>query len=187
MKGVIFVIFEEFITENWGAETFEDLLDDCPHAANEPFIGPKSYPDAWIVDLLTAACTRLNLAAPDALRAFGRFAFGGLISRYPNFVDGVEHPRQLLLAVHDIIHVEVKKLMEGATPPNLYYDDVDGDPDTLTVHYESARGLCALMEGLLEGAAEHFGIGIEHEQTACTHQGAARCTFALKFLQPVAS
>ena len=25
MKGVIFVIFEDFVTETWGAETFEDL------------------------------------------------------------------------------------------------------------------------------------------------------------------
>ena len=33
MKGVIFVIFEDFVTETWGAETFEDLLDACPAAA----------------------------------------------------------------------------------------------------------------------------------------------------------
>ena len=35
MKGVIFVIFEDFVTETWGAETFEDLLDACPAAASE--------------------------------------------------------------------------------------------------------------------------------------------------------
>ena len=90
---------------------------------------------------------------------------------------------QLLLAVHDIIHVEVKKLMEGATPPNLYYEGVDGDPDKLVIHYESERGLCALMEGLLDGVSEHFGVEVGYEQTACTHQGAERCTFALEFQQ----
>ena len=140
----------------------------------------------WLatVTMLTAACEKLSVTPAEALRAFGKFAFGGLTKRYPAFLEGVEHPRQLLLAVHDIIHVEVKKLMEGATPPNLYYDNVDGSPDELTVHYESARGLCALMEGLLQGAAEHFGVGIEYEQTACMHRGAERCTFELKFLQP---
>jgi len=185
MKGVIFTIFEDFIVQNFGNEIFEDLIDDCPHTANEPFVGPKSYPDQWVVDLVTAACGRLSLEPDAALRAFGKFAFDGLTSRFPNFLEGVDHPRQLLLGVHDIIHVEVKKLMEGATPPNLYYDNVDGDPDQLTVHYESARALCSLMEGLLEGAAEHFGVPIEYEQTACTHKGAERCTFELKFLQPV--
>ena len=76
-----------------------------------------------------------------------------------------------------------KKLMEGATPPNLYYEDVDGDPDKLVIHYESERGLCALMEGLLDGVSEHFGVEVGYEQTACTHQGAERCTFALEFQQ----
>jgi hypothetical protein len=185
MKGVIFAIFEDFVVETFGADTFEDLLDDCPHTAKEPFIGPNSYPDQWLVDLVTAACKRLSIEPGDALHAFGKFAFGGLTSRYPNFLEGVTHPRQLLLLVHGIIHVEVKKLMVGATPPNLFYDNVDGDPSELTLHYESSRGLCQLLEGLLLGAGEHFGVTIEYEQPACTHKGDARCTYLLKFLQPV--
>jgi len=185
MKGVIFVIFEDFITSNFGQETFEELLEACPHMAKEPIVSPKTYPDEWMVGMLTAACKRLGLTPPDALRAFGKFAFGSLIKRYPAFIDGVEHPRELLLAVHDIIHVEVKKLMEGATPPNLYYEDVDGEPDQLIIHYESKRGLCMLMEGLLDGVAEHFGVGIDYEQTACTHRGDPRCTFQLQFQHAV--
>ncbi|MFT4840506.1 MAG: hypothetical protein ACI8UD_002048 [Planctomycetota bacterium] len=186
MKGVIFAIFEDFIIENFGADTFEDLLEDCPHTAKEPFVGPKSYPDQWVVDLVTAACKRLSIEPGDALHAFGRFAFGGLTSRHPNFLEGVTHPRQMLLSVHGIIHVEVKKLMAGATPPSLFYEDVNGDPDGLTLHYESERGLCQLLEGLLVGAGEHFGVPIEYEHTACTHRGDARCTYSLNFLQPVA-
>ena len=181
MKGVIFVIFEDFVTETWGAETFEDLLDACPPAAREPFVSPRTYPDELIVTMLTVACEKLSVTPAEALRAFGKFAFGGLTKRYPAFLEGVEHPRQLLLAVHDIIHVEVKKLMEGATPPNLYYEDVDGDPDRLIIHYESERGLCMLMEGLLDGVADHFGVGIQYEQTSCTHRGDPRCTFEIQF------
>jgi len=183
MKGVIFTIFEDFIVENWDMETLEAIFDDCPHATGEPFVAPKSYPDQWVVDLVMATCARLSIEVPDALRAFGQFAFKGLVARYPVFLEGVEHPRDLLLSVHDIIHVEVKKLMEGATPPNLYYEGVDGDPDRLTIHYESERGLCVLMEGLLAGASEHFNQPIECKQSSCTHEGAERCTFELFFGQ----
>jgi hypothetical protein len=185
MKGVIFAIYEDFLTENWGIETMEAVLEDCPHTAGEPFVAPKSYPDQWIVDLITATCKRLSLELPDAIRAFGKFAFKGLASRYPVFLEGVDHPRDLLLSVHDIIHVEVKKLMEGATPPNLFYEDIDGDASKLTIHYESARGLCTLMEGLLVGASEFFDVPIECQHTSCTHEGAERCTFALQFDQPI--
>jgi hypothetical protein len=181
MKGVIFVIFEDFVTSTWGAETFDGLLEACPEAAAEPFVGPKTYPDELMVRLLTVACEQLGVTPDEALRAFGKYAFGGLTKRYPAFLEGVEHPRELLLAVHGIIHVEVKKLMEGATPPNLYYEDVDDDPDRLVIHYESSRGLCALMEGLLDGVAEHFGVEIRYEQRACAHRGASRCTFELAF------
>lgn len=187
MKGVIFAIFEDFVVENFGVDTFETLLEDCPHTAKEPFVGPKSYPDQWIFDLVTAACARLSVDPDAAVFSFGKYAFGGLTKRYPNFLEGVTHPRQLLLLVHDIIHVEVKKLMAGATPPNLFYDNVDGDPTKLTLHYESSRGLCRLLEGLLVGAGEHFGVTIEYEQTCCTRKGDARCTYELNFLQPVAS
>jgi hypothetical protein len=187
MKGVIFVMFEEFITENWGADTYEDILDECPHVAEVAFIGPKTYPDQWVIDLLQTACARLEVEAPAALRAFGKFAFHGLTTRYPIFLKGVDHPRQLLLAVHDIIHVEVKKLMEGATPPDLFYEGIDGPKDRLTVHYESTRGLCPLMEGLLDGAADYFGVPVEYQQSACTHKGDKRCTFQIRFPEPANS
>ena len=93
MKGVIFVIFEDFVTETWGAETFEDLLDACPAAASEPFVSPKTYPDELMVTMLTAACEKLSVTPAEALRAFGKFAFGGLTKRYPAFPEGVEQPR----------------------------------------------------------------------------------------------
>jgi hypothetical protein len=182
MKGVIFGIFEDFIVENFGVETFEGLLDDCRGTVTENYVGPKTYPDEWLVALLMAACKRLSIEPPVALQAFGKFAFGGLTSRYPNFLEGIDHPRALLLSVHNIIHVEVKKLMSGATPPNLFFDEDEGDPDKLTLHYESARGLCSFLEGLLAGVGEHFGVPIEFEQTACTHKGDERCTYELKFL-----
>ena len=54
MKGVIFAIFEDFVVEDFGADTFEDLLDDCPHTAKGRLIGPISYPDQWLVDLVAA-------------------------------------------------------------------------------------------------------------------------------------
>jgi hypothetical protein len=185
MKGVIFNIFEEFVTANWGAETYEDILDLCPQTAGMHFVGPRTYPDEYLVAMLGKACETLSVTPDVALRSFGGFAFGALVGRYPVFLEGVDHPRQLLLALNDIIHVEVKKLMEGAVPPTLRYEVDESDDTRLTIHYQSERGLCHLMEGLIDGAAEHFGVPIEHEQVSCKHNGAECCIFAVRFLQPV--
>ncbi len=181
MKGVIFVLFEEFVVQNWGEATFESLLADCPHTAREPFVSPKTYPDQWIVDLLTAACTRLHVAAPDALRAFGKFCFAGLANRFPGFVHGLTDPRKLIESVNGIIHVEVRKLMDGAEPPSVRCESVAGEPNSIDVHYDSKRGICALMSGLLDGCAEYFASQYEHTHTTCKHRGDASCTFRINF------
>lgn len=181
MKGVVFVLFEEFVVRNWGEATFEQLLDDCPHAAGEPFVSPKTYPDQWIVDLLTAACRRLGVTPAAALQAFGKFCFPGLARRFPTFVEGMDSPRRLLESVNDIIHVEVRKLMEGAEPPRLTCRPAADDPNALDVDYDSRRGLCALMSGLLDGCAEHFGVPFQHEHTCCKQRGDAVCTFRVTF------
>lgn len=182
MKGVVLVIFEDFVVDGWGEEVFESLLDACPHVAAEPIVSPGTYPDDWIVDMLNVACRRLGVDAPTALRAFGRFAFPELHRRFPVFAEQCTHPKEFLLSVHDLIHVEVRKLMVEARPPAFAYTDTG--PDTLTMRYSSPRGLCFLMEGLLEGVGEHFGIAIEHAQQQCTHRGDETCSFLLRFAEP---
>lgn len=49
------------------------------------------------------------------------------------------------------------------------------------VHYDSGRRLCAMAEGMIEAAAAHFGEPLALAQTACTRDGASRCTFVATF------
>ena len=179
MKGVVFVIFEDFVVENWGEETFEDLMDLCPHIASEPFVSPKTYPDNWMVDMLLAACGKLNVTPDVALRMFGKFAFSRLNQRVPVPAQDISHPLPFLISVHDVIHIEVRKMMDEASPPNFTYERPA--PDQLIMHYHSKLQLCHLMEGLLEGVAEHFQVPIEYKQTSCTHRGDQNCVFWLQF------
>lgn len=179
MKGVIFNIFEGFITEGWGEEAYEALLDECPLHTQEPFVGPGTYPDSDLVSMLTQACENHGVSAPDALRAFGKYCFPHLASKFPKFVDMHDHPKPFLMSVHDIIHVEVRKLFKDAITPSFAYQDTG--PDSLVIEYTSDRKLCFLMEGLLAGVAEHFGVSIDTTQTRCTHEGAEACDFDLRF------
>ena len=70
-------------------------------------------------------------------------------------------------------------MMDEASPPNFTYERPA--PDQLIMHYHSKRQLCHLMEGLLEGVAEHFQVPIEYKQTSCTHRGDQNCVFWLQF------
>lgn len=178
MKGVIFNVLEEFITEGWGAATYEGILARCPLHTKEPFIGPGTYPDADLVTIVGKTCETLGVAPTDALHAFGKFLFPRLAGRVPKFLEGHSHPRSFLKTIDAVIHVEVRKLFKGAETPHITYDETD---ERFLVHYQSSRKVCALFTGLLAGAGEHFGVPITWEEQACMHHGAASCTFDVRF------
>jgi hypothetical protein len=180
MKGVVFNILEEFILENWGDDVLDDIMDVCPLHTKEPFVGPKTYPDSDLFALVTTATEKLGVPVEDAVRAFGRFAFPRLAGRFPVFLEGHQEAQSFMLSVHDVIHVEVAKLMEGAVLPDFIYHD--SRPGSLVIDYYSSRQLCHLFEGLLMGVGDHFNTEIEFKHSQCTHRGDAHCRFEMTFL-----
>ncbi len=179
MKGVVFNLLEAFVVENWGEQTWEDLLDLCPLRTKEPFVGPGTYPDEDLVALAVKASEILGVPLPDALRAFGRFAFPKLGAAFPTFLEPYDNAATFLRSVESVIHVEVRKLMPEAVTPRFEYAEVG--PDQLRITYRSRRQLCFFMEGLLQGVADHFGTTIAFSQSRCMHAGADACDFDIRF------
>jgi hypothetical protein len=179
MKGIIFNLFEEFVVETFGAEAWEDILEASPHDARAVRVGPATYPDAHLFMIAEAACKKANLSLEVALRAFGKFLFFGLGRKYPSIVKQFPDAQSLLKGIDSVIHVEVNKLLPGSvTPTILCTDDGQGG---LTLTYDSARRLCPLLEGLLDGLSEHSHQRIERTHDICQHKGAPRCELKLTF------
>ncbi len=179
MKGVIFRLFEEFVTSNWGDEFFEDVLASTKLVTQEPFVGPGTYPDEDLLALLDNAVTRLGVSPAEALTGFGRFAFPRLAASFPVFVQGHVHPKSFLQSVDSVIHVEVRKLYPEAVTPRVLIQDTG--PDQAILRYESPRKLCALLCGLLEGVGDHFGTPLQFSQSRCALRGDPFCEFAIQF------
>lgn len=185
MKGVIFNLLEDFISTGWGPDTYEAVLAKCPLHTKEPFVGPGTYPDADLLAIVEKTTEKLGITVPEAVHAFGKYCFPKLAAKFPVFVAGHDHPKTFLKTIDDVIHVEVRKLFRDANPPRITF--TDPGPDQLILTYESGRRLCALMTGLLDGAAEYFKIPIEATQTECMLDGASACVFHLRFATPIAT
>jgi hypothetical protein len=179
MKGVIFNLFEEFIVETFGDEAWEAILEASPHEAREVRVGPHTYPDHHMQHLVSAACRVSGLPPDQAVRAFGKFLFGGVARRYPSLVNQFHDAPSLLKGIDSIIHVEVNKLLPGAQTPRVLCQEHDDGSMTLT--YESARKMCSLLEGLLDGLEAHAGARIERTHDVCMQNGAPRCELRLRF------
>jgi hypothetical protein len=131
--------------------------------------------------LVAMAAARLNVSASDVIRWFGRKALPLLTKKFPELFAGHKSTRPFLLTLNRIIHPEVKKIYPGADVPEFEYDT--SSTTVLTMKYRSARKLCALGEGLIEGAAAYYGERVAIEQLECMNRGDASCIFRLTFLE----
>ena len=175
MKGIVFNLLEDIVRRTHGEDAWDDLLETAGVAGSYTSLG--NYDDAELSRLVSAASVALKLPEYEVVRWFGREALPLLARKYPVLFDRHTSTRSFLLALNDIIHPEVRKLYPGADVPEFEYDT--SSPDVLLMTYRSRRRLCAFAEGLVEGAAAHFGERLLFEQPRCMHRGDEACTFRI--------
>lgn len=175
MKGVIFNLLERVVADKYSEETWEDLLDATGLSGAYTSLG--SYPDEEIEKLVGAAATALNLPPSEVLRWFGRNAMPLLATAYPAFFTPHKNTLSFVKSVNAIIHPEVRKLYAGAGCPHFHFED--REDGTLLMGYNSPRKLCALAQGFIEGAGDHFGQKMQVEHPHCMHRGDPRCELSI--------
>jgi hypothetical protein len=173
-------MFEGFIGESFGQETYEKIYNSTNLVSKGPFVGPGTYPDEDLMSLVKKACELLKIPPHDAIRSFGKYCFGELIRKYPQFIKSFTNPKDFLMTIDSVVHIEVRKLYRDAVTPSFIYRDPS--PKRLIIEYRSNRKLCYLMEGLLDGVAEHYKTQIIQKQNTCLHKGADCCEFDLTFV-----
>lgn len=177
MKGIIFNMVEDAVVAEHGEVVWDKLLAEA--GVDGAYTALGDYPDAELVALVHAGSAALGVDTGDLTRHLGHAALLGLAERYPQFFAPHASVRPFLLTLNDVIHAEVRKLHPEAQPPDFWFDD--SDPDTLVVHYRSRRRLCALAEGMIAGAATHYGQRAHIVQTACLLDGAEHCVLETSF------
>lgn len=172
MKGIIFNLVEEVITEDYGADAWDDLLDGTPVSGT--YSAVASYPDAELSAIVDSASAMTGLTPGQLLRYVGRRSMPLMADRYPEFFEMHRGSRTLLLSLNDVIHPEVRKMYEGADPPIFVYHERPNG--VLEMDYYSKRTLCALAEGMAMGVADHYGETIAIAQPQCKLDGYDYCT-----------
>jgi hypothetical protein len=177
LKGIIFNVVEEVVTDRYGDDAWDSLLDAAELDGSYTSLG--SYPDEHLLRLVGAASDLLALPPDDVVRSLGEGAIPLLAQRYPQFFDAHGSTRLFLLTLNDIIHPEVRKLYPGAIVPD--FDFAFDDDDNLLLGYKSDRQLCSLAEGFILGAAQHYGEGVTLTQLSCMHLGDEKCVIQCVF------
>ncbi|SIS69122.1 heme NO-binding domain-containing protein [Neptunomonas antarctica] len=179
MKGVIFNVLEEMVEENCGMAVWNDILNqELPEGGI--YTAGESYPDEQLFNLVNAVCARTKLPMEKVVGNFGEFLFTQLAARHPVFLESPADLKSFLKSIDSVIHVEVRKLYDNPNLPSFKYSEPD--PDLLIMQYRSPRKLCILAEGLIRGAAAHYGQSVEISHPICIHRGADWCDLHIRFL-----
>jgi predicted hydrocarbon binding protein len=177
MKGIVFNLLEEVVARHHGEDAWDDLLEKAGLVGSYTSLG--SYPDNDIYRLVGVASEALNRSSSDTFRWFGREAMPLLARRYPAYFNAHASTRPFILSVNNIIHPEVRKVYPGADVPTFEFRD---EPDgSLLMNYRSQRRLCALAQGFVEGAADHFGEALGFDHLECMHNGHPSCRCRITF------
>ena len=165
-------LVEEAIVAEHGDDTLDSLLDTS--GSDGAYTSLGNYPDDDLERLVAAGAGELEVEPRDLSRQLGQVAIQGLAERYPHYFSPHVATVPFLLTLDDVIHTDVRKLYAESTPPDFWFDVPVGN--VLVVHYRSLRRLCALAEGMMAGAAAHYGeqVSIAHE--SCMFNGADHCT-----------
>jgi heme-NO-binding protein len=178
MKGVVFNLLEQLVARDYGEETWDRLLDASELTGAYTSLG--SYPDEDLMRLVHAAANEVDLSPDDVIRWFARNALPLFAGRYPQLFEPHDSTRSFVLTLNEIIHPEVRKLYPGAEVPVFDFDSRD---EILVMGYRSPRKLCAFAEGLLHGAADHYGERLTIEQPRCMNRGDDRCVLEIDFVR----
>ena len=180
MYGLINKAIEDFVTQEFGAGSWERILEKANLDA-EVFISMKTYPDEWTYKLVGAASEVLSLPADAILTAFGqhwirfmgREGYGQLLTgcgkNLPNFLKGLDN-----------MHAHIGLAFANAKMPSFRCTEMG--PNLLQVDYYSERpGLGPMVVGLLKGIGDLFGNTVEIESAESRAMGADHDRFLLHY------
>jgi predicted hydrocarbon binding protein len=175
VHGLIFVSFRDYLAAEHGAATEQEVM------AGEPsYLVSEAYADERLTNIVERACRVTGFPPDRLLHDFGAFTAEMTFARlYPALFDLPGTARAFLLTVEMQIHEVVRVAIPGALPPELVVSEAGAN--AISIVYTSRRKLCAMLRGLVEGTARHYGEAVQIEERTCMHRGDKSCTFHVLF------
>jgi len=172
MHGLIFSELKKYVESKFDAKTW-DTLEEKAGVRGNLYLASSVYPDSDLLSLVTTACKMTGLAPREILEDFGDFIAPDLIRQYNFLVKPEWSLVDFLCNTEDTIH-KIVRFHPGVAPPQLMVRRVSDD--RVTISYDSKRKMCALLKGIVKGAARHYNKSVSIVESRCMLQGDPECT-----------
>lgn len=180
MKGIVFTTFNDMVEQKIGIDVWDAVLEAVNPESQGIYTAVEDFPDDELFSMITELSDRTGTPAIELVRAFGQYLFHALAVKHAIFVQQKPDFLEFLKSIDDVIHREVEKLYQNPNLPSIKWEQ--SDSKSLTLFYRSPRKLCHLAEGLIKGAAEHYGVEYTLRHDVCMHRGSDHCRFDITLL-----
>lgn len=159
MLGIVFTSLVEMLEEQISPEFADEVLVAAELDSNGAYTAVGYYPYSEMERLLQVLSDKTGASHNDLLHRFGSYLFGRLATNHPQIMRQKTSVLDTLEALDDDIHIQVRQLYPDADLPA--FTVLARTSNTMQLRYYSVRGLFALAEGLMDGAARYFGNHLE--------------------------
>lgn len=153
MHGIVFQQLHQFVTKNYGHESWAKITADAG-LAGKMFLPSKIYPDSDAASIVQAACRTLNAEPATILEAFGEFIAPNLLKIYAASIKPDWKVLDLLEHTEERMHRAVRFSDNKATPPPLGCTRVSADK--VRIEYSSERNMIDLGIGIIKGFGKFY-------------------------------
>ena len=176
MKGVVFQLLEDVAQREHGHQAWDELVD---MAGRHQELWSPSEQEA--LSHLTCAHAAGDMDARSALRRTGRRAIPVLANMHPQLFANSDSTRAFLLVLAGGVVIDTVKGVIRWPAADANFRILPAPDGDFFLGYRSNRHPCALVEGLVEGAADYFREAVSIVQLKCTGRGDNRCLFWINF------
>jgi predicted hydrocarbon binding protein len=177
MHGLVFAQLKRFVVDRDGPERWNEVAAKAG-VGSRVYLPDDTYPDEEIMKLVGAAATAASADVQDVLEEFGAYLAPVLLKMYSAQVHPSWKTLDLLLHTEETIHRVVRLRDPKADPPRLKARR-EG-PSKVVVEYSSARRLCSLARGIIQGVAKGYGEKVQISEPECMLKGAKTCQLVVE-------
>lgn len=154
MKGLVFIEFLKMAEFAFGEEKVDHVLDSITLPSGGSYTAVGYYECSELISLVDAFSRLGGITKPDLERQFGHWVMNSFKSGYPEFFQKYASPFEMLEAIENDIHVEVRKLYPDAELPS--FKAMRRNDAELDLEYISKNPLAHFCHGLIEGCYNQY-------------------------------
>jgi Haem-NO-binding len=172
VRGVVFNLLEQVVIETAGEDEWDDLLDRA--GSDGVYTSACDYEVEELLGLVEAV-EGAGTTLAGRLRWLGRRAVPHLVDWRADVFEAHATVASLLRKAEETVQAEVRPFTDGPLRPMFDFHHDPKAPDAFAVGCHLPGGLCAAVEGILIGVAEHYGQVLRVTQPKCERKGFSSC------------